>query len=420
MSSQNSRNGLTTKAANRCVGSAAPRVMENQQYRTPSLNPTIIKADSSENFFFFRGAGDRSILDGLVPTLSHQLYHRVPATIDSIENAIDTDPLITTKSSTYQFQKLIIEPIRAASNAIPSFPALIILIDALDECDDKLLMREFVEGVIRTFQENHGLPLQVIITSRVDEHIQEALETPAAFSVVRRLSLPDFDARADIRAFFESGLCTLYSQKRRLMRDVSPPWPSKSDINSLVDKSGGSFLLAASLIDFIGSRGLPQDNLRSVLTAEDLWAGTNNIPVPSIRHVETAEGSWAGTSSTPGPPIRHLDAVKDEESKPRGCTGAGWTLWALRKVYMCIGQIFSGRSRVWKITPYLPWPASCPPSTRRLFPSTSCIMSLIHRLYLFILLYMPWRYAMQAGRLFDTMLLYFIHRIPHWGSALPA
>jgi len=89
------------------------------------------------NFFFFRGTGDRTILGRPVATLSHQLYHRVQATTRSIDNAITTDPLVTTKSSTHQFQKLIIEPIRAASNAIPSFPAVIIVVDAFDECDDK-------------------------------------------------------------------------------------------------------------------------------------------------------------------------------------------------------------------------------------------------------------------------------------------
>ena len=155
------------------------------------------------------------------------------ATTCSIESAIKTDPLIAAKFSTYQFQKLIIEPIRVVSNATPSSLAQIIVIDALDECDDKQLMREFIEGVIRTFQDTHGLPLRVIITSRVESHIQEALETPAALSIVHRLSLSDFDARADIRTVFWSRLSTLYYERRRLMQDISPLWPSELDLNSL-------------------------------------------------------------------------------------------------------------------------------------------------------------------------------------------
>ena len=234
------------------------------------------------NFFFFRGAGDRSTLGRLVLTLSYQLCQCVKATRHSIEDAIKTDPHITTKSSTYQFQKLIVEPIRAIPFfaipffAIPFFaiPFLraqkkfIIVIDALVECDDKPLMREFIEGVIRTFQENRGLPLRVIITSRVEAHIQEDLETPAAHEVVHRLSLSDFDAGLDIRTFFQSHLSTLYYQKRRVMQDISLPWPSESDLNSLVAKSDGSFIFATTLINLVSSRGLPQDNLHTALTAE--------------------------------------------------------------------------------------------------------------------------------------------------------
>ena len=204
MSSKNLRDGLTAAVANRCVGSAAPQVMENQQYRDSHAIAEHYDQKGSliGNFFFFRGTGDRRILSRLVPTLSHQLYQCVKATRRSIENVIKTDQHITTKSSTCQFQKLIIDPIRAIpSFAIPFLRAqkkLIIVIDALDECDDKLLMREFIKGVIRIFQENRRLPLQVIITSRVEVHIQEALETPGALSVVHLLSLSDFDARADI------------------------------------------------------------------------------------------------------------------------------------------------------------------------------------------------------------------------------
>ena len=222
------------------------------------------------SFFFSRGAGDRSILRRLVPTLTYQLYHRVQATRRSIENVIEADPFVATQSSAYQFQKLIIEPIRAASscNAFPSFSPLIIVIDALDECNDKTLMREFLEGLMRTFRENQELPLRVIITSRVEEHIQEALGTPSARSVVHRLSLLDFDARADIRAVFQSRLSTLYHEKHRLMQDVLSPWPSESDLDSVVAKSDGSFLFATTLIDHIGSRGLPQDNLHTALMAE--------------------------------------------------------------------------------------------------------------------------------------------------------
>ena len=130
-------------------------------------------------------------------------------------------------------------------------------------------MKHFIEAVISVFQENHGLRLRVLITSRVEEHIRETLETSAAHSVVHRLSLGDFDAHADIHAFFQSRLSTTYEKRRRVMKDLSPQWPSQSDLDFLVKKSDGSFLWATTLINLIDGQGFPEDNFRKALTAED-------------------------------------------------------------------------------------------------------------------------------------------------------
>jgi len=221
------------------------------------------------NFFFFRGHGDRSIIARLVPTLSFQLYHCLAKTQASIRSAIDANPHINSISLTYQFQKLIIGPIRAANMLDQSGKPRIIIIDGLDECDDRELMRDFIEAVISAFQEHDGLRLRVLITSRVEEHIRETLETSAARSVVHRLSLGDFDVRADIHTFFQSRLSTTYEKKHRVMKDLSPQWPSQSDLDLLVTKSDGSFLWAITLIKLIDGPGFSEDNLRKALTAED-------------------------------------------------------------------------------------------------------------------------------------------------------
>ena len=196
----------------------------------------------------------------------------MPATRDAIRRAIDEYPHITTISSTDQFQKLIIEPIRVAGDVLVQMKPIIV-IDALDECDDRKLMKEFIESIIGTFEGDHRLPLRVLITSRVEEHIQYALEAPAALSAVHRLSLTqaEFDARRDIRSFFQEHLSDLRDRKRRtVMRDVSPPWPSQNDLDSLAKKSDGSFLFATILIHLIGAEGtLPQDNLRKALIADN-------------------------------------------------------------------------------------------------------------------------------------------------------
>jgi hypothetical protein len=226
------------------------------------------------SFFFLRGAGDRSTIARVIPTISHQLSIAVPHTKPLIQHVIDHELHITSQSLEYQFQKLVIDPI-VASGSSTSFLSgekpvtWIIVLDALDECDDKDQMVAFIETIIHAFKVNPGLPLQVLITSRVEEHISQKLETRAAHLMVHHLSLQDFSASEDILIFFQSSFATIYEENPRVMQNVLQPWPSKSDLHSLVKKSNGSFIFAATLMGFINNRrGHPQDKLQTALTAE--------------------------------------------------------------------------------------------------------------------------------------------------------
>jgi cytidylate kinase len=229
------------------------------------------------SFFFFRGAGDRSTIARLIPTLSHQLSTSVPGTKPLIQSVIESEPHVTHQSLRHQFQKLVIEPTIRHKPANRFMTKLtrrksvttVIVLDALDECNDKDLVMEFIDIVIVAFKENHGLPLRLFITSRVEEHVRQKLETPAAQSAVHCLSLQDFDARPDIIKFFRSCFAAIYAENPRVMRSISLPWPTESDLDFLVGKSDGSFIFAATLMDFIRSgSGLPQDKLQKALTAE--------------------------------------------------------------------------------------------------------------------------------------------------------
>ena len=132
------------------------------------------------SFFFLRGAGDRSIITRLIPTLAYQLSISMPATARLIRDVLQKEPGIFSQSHTHQFKRLVVEPIMAARNTIvarlPWTKPAVIVMDALDECDDKDLMAEFIGAVLGAFQANRRLPFRVLFTSRVEEHIRQTLE----------------------------------------------------------------------------------------------------------------------------------------------------------------------------------------------------------------------------------------------------
>jgi hypothetical protein len=182
------------------------------------------------SFFFLRGAGDRSRITRLIPTLAYQLSISIPATKSFIQLILHTDPLIVRQALRYQFQKLVIEPILAVTDTNTTMTPMIIFVDALDECDDKDLMAEFIEFIADAYRGSRRLPLRMFFTSRVEEHLRKKLEAPAACSVIYHLALQDFDAGDDIRKFFQHQFATIYQENRRLMRDVPRPWPSHMDL----------------------------------------------------------------------------------------------------------------------------------------------------------------------------------------------
>src|SRR6202167_145846 len=104
------------------------------------------------SFFFLRGAGRRSAITHFISTLAYNLAFTIPATRSYIEGALRKDPHIVHRLLEHQFQQLIVEPILLVP--VPPLP-MVIIVDALDECDDKKSIEDFIEIVTRAFLRRH-------------------------------------------------------------------------------------------------------------------------------------------------------------------------------------------------------------------------------------------------------------------------
>jgi hypothetical protein len=197
-----------------------------------------------------------------ISTLAYNLAFSVPDTRPCIENVLRQNRYLDNRSLETQFQKLIIEPMQSLTQ--PRRPTVII-VDALDECDDRQMVAEFIGIVAQAFRD-HQLFLRFFFTSRVEEHIRSMFATSPALDVTYCLNLHDFNAGRDIHTFFRSRFATIYQQKHRLMRHVSLPWPSESDLDELVEKSSESFIFAFTLVNFVNDGSdLPHRKLRAAL-----------------------------------------------------------------------------------------------------------------------------------------------------------
>ena len=87
------------------------------------------------SFFFKRGEGDRSKAARLFTTIARQFVYKLPLVAQHILDAIKTNHAIAEKTMKEQFEKLIIQPLGKVGSDAQNPLRIVVVIDALDECD---------------------------------------------------------------------------------------------------------------------------------------------------------------------------------------------------------------------------------------------------------------------------------------------
>jgi hypothetical protein len=153
-----------------------------------------------------------------------------------------------------QLDGLILSPFRSVldqgvlAETLTNGPFLIV-IDGLDECEDKRGVEEFINHILNFFKEHPTIPLRIFIASRVEQHIRVCLETDG----VVLGNLDSHSANYDIEMFLEASFETVVKKDRVVKAYVRTrgSWPTESDKRKLVKHINGSFVLASTLFKYI-------------------------------------------------------------------------------------------------------------------------------------------------------------------------
>ena len=222
------------------------------------------------SFFFSRSVAERNTEKYLVATLAYQIAVSVPAARPFIEDVVQQDPSIFSRSLEAQFTKLIAEPVAQAAivDSPGSHLPTLILLDGLDECvgnndgEDKQCA---IIKAIHTSLTCFDISLQFLIASRPEPHIRNIFKQPDILSISHYLELDDsFDPDQDIKIFFHAEFFRIRAY-HTLMASVTN-WPSETVLKHLVAKSSQQFIYAATVIKFVGDpRHNPIQRLNMVL-----------------------------------------------------------------------------------------------------------------------------------------------------------
>src|SRR5882672_3851402 len=157
------------------------------------------------SFFCRRGDESRSDVKRILPTLAWFLarrdwYYREPL-LQSLQNRPDLADWSIEKQIKYLFE----EPLRWVQDSKRREETergqLVLVIDALDECDDGEQVRELLDELLSL---PSNLPVKFFLTSRPEHHIRNQFESPGS-KLHRLLRLHDIEhniVQADITLFF--------------------------------------------------------------------------------------------------------------------------------------------------------------------------------------------------------------------------
>jgi hypothetical protein len=221
------------------------------------------------SFFFSRRGGDLGHAGKFFTTIAMQLANNSPALKDYICKAIDENKDIASQAFRDQWNQLVLRPLSMLT-ADSRLPPLILVIDALDECEGE----EDVHTILQLLAETRGLGeirLRILVTSRPETAIRLGFENIPSGEHENFIlhNISESIIEHDLTVYFKHELT-----KIRRERGYPSDWPGDQTSQLLIQKAGGLFIWAATACLFIRDGKRVAKNRLSLI----LEGVTNGMP----------------------------------------------------------------------------------------------------------------------------------------------
>ncbi|CUA78408.1 Kinesin-like protein KIF21B [Rhizoctonia solani] len=202
------------------------------------------------SFFCTRTSADCCKVTRIVPTIAYQLARYSIPFQSALYDILNKDPDAGSENIAKQYERLLRDPLLRVNDTIPD--NLVIVIDALDECED----RNGVETLLDIlFRYANDLRVRFFLTSRPEPEIYNRMMLDVKARAA--LHLHDIETslvQADIEIY--------------LIEELSFMSPTHSQIQQLAQRAGSLFIYAEILVRYIrfGKRFVePHQRLHSIL-----------------------------------------------------------------------------------------------------------------------------------------------------------
>ncbi|CCO32013.1 hypothetical protein BN14_06065 [Rhizoctonia solani AG-1 IB] len=156
------------------------------------------------SFFCSRTIPECRQVKNIIPSIAYQLARFSVPFRCALAKVLELDPDAHIRSLNIQYQKLIVEPLAAVESSLPL--DFIVVIDALDECDNEDSVSKILDLLLST---THITPIRFLMSSRPEREIARKMAGRLDGHDDVRLVLHDLDSsmvKADIEIYMRGEL----------------------------------------------------------------------------------------------------------------------------------------------------------------------------------------------------------------------
>ena len=233
---------------------------------------SVAKGKLGASFFCSRDYPDRRNLHLIFLTLARDLAYWSADFKTALVPVIRANPNVQDNSLPVQLEKLLVRPLKQTRLSTT------IVVDALDECEDKEPVSEFLSALAVHVDK---IPMVIFfITGRPEDHIRSGFQL--LLLQTKELPLHDVDSatvNSDIKSFVTFRLDEIATRRRQ---SISGQWPSDRDITVILKKTSGLFIIASVILRFIDSPfASPQKRLKLIVDPPEsmIYEGRSGIDV---------------------------------------------------------------------------------------------------------------------------------------------
>lgn len=206
----------------------------------------------------------------------------IPQLMPYVQKAVQDDPGIVAKAMKEQFDKLLLQPLLSVKQSGLPIQTVVIVIDALDECEGDNDIRLILQ-ILPRLQTSHSLRLRVFLTSRPELPIRLGFSklTNHDYQDMILHEIPREVIKHDISLFLNHRLSEI-----RTERLLPINWPGDIKLQRLVEMSIPLFIFAATICRiFEDPYWDPEGSLTEVLAQRNVESKLDGTYLPVLNRL---------------------------------------------------------------------------------------------------------------------------------------